>query len=102
MGLRDRAIAREIYKAIFDDEQGNANILRRLLAFFSLFNLALARFADGSFKQLRTQVWELDESEYRESFRRKDKKTRLKAVGDLGYSGSVSRSWSVSYCTNDY
>ncbi|KAF2098108.1 SAICAR synthase-like protein [Rhizodiscina lignyota] len=89
MGRRDAAISDAILKAIFKDKQGKANILLRILAFFSLFRVALARYEDGLFKHLREEVWQLDEDEYRESFRRYDKKVRLRAIGDLGYSGST-------------
>lgn len=89
MGFRDRSIAKEIYKAVFADKQGKASLLRRILAFFSLFNLALARYDDELFKKLRKEVWKLDEDEYRASFERTDKKIQLRPVGDLGFSGSV-------------
>lgn len=92
MGFRDKSISDSIYKAIFNDIQGRANALRRILTFFSFFNLALARYKAELFKQLRNDIWKLDEAEYKDSFSRKNKegkKKRLNPVGDLGYSGSV-------------
>lgn len=89
MGRREARIGDAILKAIFEDKQGQANLLLRILAFFSLFHAALARYEDALFKRLRDGIWRLDEDEYRESFRRQDKKVKLKAIGDLGYSGSV-------------
>ena len=92
MGRRDALVSKSILLAIFDDRRDDKKktLLARILAFFSLFQLALSRYKDELFKQLRTDVWQIDDAEYRESFRRNDRKARLKPIGDLGYSGSVS------------
>lgn len=93
MGQRDKSVSNAIYNAIFYDKQANANVLRRIFTFFSFFSLALAKYKSEFFKQLRNDVWKLDDTEYRDSFSRKDKdgkKKRLNPIGDLGYSGSVS------------
>lgn len=91
MGRRDNQISNSILSAIFHDQDhdGKRTIIGRLLAFFSFFRLILARYKDNVFKRLRGEEWEIDEDEYRESFRSNGKDENLKAVGDLGYSGSV-------------
>jgi hypothetical protein len=90
MGRRDALISKSILRAIFDDSKDdNQPLLARILAFFALFQLVLSRYRDDLFRELRTEIWQVDEADYRESFRRRDKKARLKPVGDLGYSGSV-------------
>ena len=96
MGRRDNLISRSILLAIFNDNRDKKlTILGRILAFFRLFQLTLSRYKDDLFKHLRTNVWEIDEDEYHESFRRQEKTARLKAIGDLGFSGSVCRGQSL-------
>lgn len=65
----------------------------RILAFFAVFNLTLARYRASLFKRLRNEIWGIDEDGYTESFRStsRKKRTDLVAVGDLGYSGSVCK-----------
>lgn len=99
MGRRQRLIGTSILRAIFKSKlSGNPDkslgILARILAFFSVFHLALSRYRAELFKKLRNEIWQIDEEEYTESFRSpsKGKRTDLIAVGDLGYSGSV-RYW---------
>ncbi|KAF2458115.1 hypothetical protein BDY21DRAFT_371017 [Lineolata rhizophorae] len=90
MGIRDTQISNSILGAIFQDVQSTkATLIARLQAFFSVFHLTLKRYQYGLFKDLRTQVWKIDEEEYKNSFRGSGKKGKLKAVGDLGYSGST-------------
>jgi hypothetical protein len=97
MGRRQRLISTSILRAIFitkpvsNDENARPGLLARILAFFSLFQLTLARYRDHIFKNLRNETWGIEEEEYTESFRSpsKAKRTDLKSVGDLGYSGSV-------------
>lgn len=99
MGRRQRLISTSILRAIFvtgsksTDDTTNPGLLARILAFFSIFQLTLARYRDQVFKKLRNQTWSIDEEEYTESFRSpsKGKRTDLKSVGDLGYSGSVCK-----------
>jgi len=92
MGRRDNLISKSILQAIFrDPKTAKRTFLSRIFAFFTLFQLSLARYKNELFKRLRNEVWEMDEDEYRESFRGQDRKGKLKSVGDLGYSGSVSR-----------
>jgi hypothetical protein len=91
MGRRDNQISKSILSAIFHDQNndGKRTIIGRILAFFSFFRIILARYKDSLFNRLRDDEWEIDEDEYRESFRSNGKDEKLKAVGDLGYSGSV-------------
>lgn len=97
MGRRDRLISTSILRAIFktgsspDNEDAQPGVLARILAFFAIFNLSLARYRARLFKKLRNEIWQIEEEEYTESFRSpsKNKRTDLVAIGDLGYSGSV-------------
>jgi hypothetical protein len=90
MGRRDNLISKSILHAIFRDRKtSKKTVLGRIFAFFTVFQVHLARYRDELFKKLRDNVWEMDEDEYRESFRGQDRIGRLKSVGDLGYSGSV-------------
>ncbi|KAF2135959.1 uncharacterized protein K452DRAFT_362854 [Aplosporella prunicola CBS 121167] len=90
MGIRDTRISWSILRALFNDnDHDNRGLLARILSFFALFQLVLARFCGTAFKRLRKDAWGLDEDEYRESFRMADKRGKLNSVGDLGYSGST-------------
>lgn len=97
MGRRQRLVSASILRAIFNsepasnDDTAHPALLARILAFFSIFQLTLARYRDQVFKKLRNETWSIEEEEYAESFRSpsKGKRTDLKSVGDLGYSGSV-------------
>lgn len=97
MARRQRLISSSILRAIFttnpvrNHDTHRPPLLARILAFFSLFSLTLARYRDQVFTKLRTDAWLMEEEEYAESFRSpsKGKRTDLKSVGDLGYSGSV-------------
>lgn len=96
MGRRQRLISKSILRAIFSPKKAygtdeRPSLLARILAFFAVFNLALARYRAGLFRKLRNEIWGIEEEEYKESFRSPshNKRTDLIAVGDLGYSGSV-------------
>ena len=99
MGRRDRLISSSILRAIFrtsstpEKENGGPSVLARIWAFFALFSLSLARYRTRLFQKLRKDIWNIEEEEYTESFRSlsKNKRTDLVAIGDLGYSGSVSQ-----------
>lgn len=97
MGRRQRLISTSILRAIFrvksKDASKKPGFVARILAFFSVFNIHLARYREELFKRLRNEVWQMEEEEYTEAFRSpsKGKRTDLIAIGDLGYSGSVSR-----------
>ncbi|KAL1633048.1 hypothetical protein SLS56_003119 [Neofusicoccum ribis] len=90
MGPRTNRISRSILRAIFSDgPQDKPGLLARIVALFSLFQLVLRRFRALDFRRLRQEPWQLDDDEYRESFRSADRRGQLKPVGDLGYSGST-------------
>lgn len=96
MGRRQRLISKSILRAIFSPKKAygtddRPSLLARILAFFAVFNLTLARYRAALFRKLRNEIWEIEEEEYKESFRSPshNKRTDLIAVGDLGYSGSV-------------
>ncbi|OAL49802.1 SAICAR synthase-like protein [Pyrenochaeta sp. DS3sAY3a] len=97
MGFRDRLISTSILRAVFstasskDDSGARPGLLARILAFFTFFNLTLAKYRRELFKKLRNDNWGIEEEGYAESFRSpsKNKRTDLVAVGDLGYSGST-------------
>jgi hypothetical protein len=97
MGRRDDLISKSILRAIFNNTTDDKlSLLSRIFAFFSLFQITLSRYREAIFKELRTDHWQLDEDEYRESFRPLDRKGKLKSIGDLGYSGSVCSATSFS------
>ncbi|KAL8389165.1 hypothetical protein RB599_010533 [Gaeumannomyces hyphopodioides] len=112
MKIRSWLISDSILAAVSDpsdDGEGgqkqalHLRLLHAILAFFSFFKLFLARYRAADFRNLRSNVWKLDEDEYNGSFRqtahdddsrqrRRGKgkeRARLKPVGDLGYSGST-------------
>ena len=98
MGRRQRLVSTSILRAIFKpnnsrDPDKRLGFLARILAFFSVFQLALSRYRASVFRKLRNETWEIEEEEYTESFRSPShgKRTDLISVGDLGYSGSVRR-----------
>jgi hypothetical protein len=91
MGRRDTLISKSILRALFrDQKEDKRTLLARIFAFFTFLELKLQRYKSDVFEGLRHEVWELDEEEYKESFRQKDKSgSGLEPVGDLGYSGST-------------
>lgn len=98
MGRRQRLISTSILRAIFHYKPAAkpASLLARILAFFSVFYIALSKYRAETFRKLRNDIWEIDEDNYTESFRSpsKSKRTDLISIGDLGYSGSVRRHYS--------
>lgn len=96
MSMHERLISKVIVRAVLraKGRRPANSILARIVAFFSLFQIPLVRVDDDLFSHLRDDVWEMDEEEYQGSFKKSGKKQHLKPVGDLGYSGSVSRTCS--------
>lgn len=94
MARRLRAICKSIIRAIASDATADKKTLRaRIKAFFSLLSIVLARFKWDLWRGLRAETWDLDEREYKESFRIAEPEGKLIPIGDLGYSGSV---WNTS------
>ena len=96
MGRRERLISKSILRAIFNPRKAYGadewpSLVARILAFFAIFNLTLARYRAALFRKLRNETWGIEEEEYKESFRSPshNKRTDLIAIGNLGYSGSV-------------
>ena len=90
---RQQLLSKSILQAVFASDDGTKqNNLVWFRGLFALFDLRLARWRALLFKGLRSEVWQMEETEYKESFRLADRKGRLVSVGDLGYSGSVRRS----------
>lgn len=88
MGRRERLLSKAILYAIVTDNYGKPTVLRRILAFFQVCAIQLARYEGELFQNLRKEAWQIDERSYRESFN-DDGKNAIKWAGDLGYSGSV-------------
>ncbi|KAK2059059.1 SAICAR synthase-like protein [Colletotrichum caudatum] len=102
MQIRSTSISSSILAAISvnsnnpDKPSLQKRIFRLLATFLSVFHLPLARYRAADFLELRHNVWQLDEDEYRNSFhlaqkaaKGKGHESNLKPVGDLGYSGST-------------
>jgi len=100
MGRQER-IARSVVRAILNSSgvQGRPRsrigwILAVISVFFSLYQLALRKIRPADFAKLRREHWEVEDDDYVYSFRpREDNKQEqaLSAIGDMGFSGSVSR-----------
>jgi hypothetical protein len=89
MGRRDELLGAAIIKAIqTEPDKRKGSVLSRILAFFNIFATTLARYRADLFQKLRSD-WQIDEKSYRESFSDGGSKVGVKALGDLGYSGSV-------------
>lgn len=96
MGQRRKsAISRSIQRALFRDPRAfRTTLIGRILAFFSLFYIKLIRYSYELFETLRSEVWDIDEGEYRACFRSDNKTLPLRPMGDMGFSGSVVPSFS--------
>lgn len=96
---RLEAIARSVVRAIVGGAKKRSRspiafILALVSTIFSLYQLPLHKHRAIVFEDLRQKHWKLDEDDYLASFRpREDGKPEdvLSAMGDMGFSGSVSR-----------
>ncbi|AEO69064.1 3cedcd6b-6bd5-4772-9c21-0c738baa15e2 [Thermothielavioides terrestris] len=96
---RQQKIARSIVRAIAEPSAnqkrpGNALavILALLSAFFSLYQLVLRRISPEDFSNVRRRHWNVSDDDYIKSFQPREGRQReeaLKAVGDMGFSGST-------------
>ncbi|PYH49157.1 phosphatidylinositol phosphate kinase family protein [Aspergillus saccharolyticus JOP 1030-1] len=95
---RHAALSSSIQRAIFRDPASfRKTLIGRFLAFFTILYIKLIRYGHVQFQKLRNEVWQIDEEEYKASFRNDSKKTvPLKPMGDLGLSGSTFFSTSNS------
>lgn len=98
---RQEKIARSVVRAItssngLDHRPRNplAWILACFSLFFSLYQLALRKICPADFANLRRNHWDLSDDEYVGSFQQPgddaNQEQALKAIGDMGFSGSVS------------
>lgn len=102
---RQEKIARSIVRAIANGsrtKQRPGNALGLILAFlsvlFSLYQLALEKVRPADFANLRRRHWAVSDDEYIESFKPGEGErgegergeVGLDAIGDMGFSGSVS------------
>ena len=98
---RQEKIARSVVRAITNGsgmEKRSQRPLKWILAlfslFFSLYQLALQKIRPADFANLRRKHWQLDDDEYTSSFQAAEggsakQEETLKAIGDMGFSGSV-------------
>lgn len=91
MANRDLLLAQAIIRGICQSrDRKPRGLLSRIFDFFRLFTIVLRRYSAGLFDDLRSDIWGIDRADYRRSFGTPDESRALLAVGDLGYSGSVS------------
>lgn len=93
---RQEAIARSIVLAITGQAESTSGLLPRifalLLSFFSLYQLPLQKIQAKVFAGLRQKNWNVNDEDYVAAFTPKPGKQvddELKAIGDMGFSGSV-------------
>lgn len=87
MGRRRQAdISRSIHRALLrePEHERKTSLLSGLIAFFAIWKIRLVRISAELFRELRNNVWEINENDYRASFL-----DPIQPVGDLGFSGSV-------------
>ena len=89
---RQSMLTRSIQSALFrDPETFKKTVTGCILAFFCVFYIRLIRYEADKFRNLRSEIWKIDDEEYAASFRTRDRRRPIQAMGDLGYSGSVRR-----------
>lgn len=90
---RENAVSRSIHHALtsepYSQDTPRRGCLMYMLHVFSLGFVKMSRMSAELFQHLRNEVWDIDDTEYTNAFRRHGPNTWLVAVGDLGYSGSV-------------
>ena len=88
---RQASLIKSIQKGLKrDPERFKKTCWGQLIAFFTVNGVKLIRYEPEKFTHLRQEVWEFSEDDYQASFRPTNGQPPLKAMGDLGYSGSVS------------
>ncbi|KAH8690170.1 hypothetical protein BGW36DRAFT_433122 [Talaromyces proteolyticus] len=90
---RENGISHSIHRAltIEPDCEGKHQhgCTENVLYFFLIWELRLVRISSQLFRNLRDEVWKIDEAAYSASFRYDKKYGGLVPMGDLGYSGST-------------
>jgi hypothetical protein len=103
---RQGKIARSVVRAIIksgETKKRSSSPLALILAlfstFFSLYQLLLRKVRPADFSNLRRNHWHVSDDDYVQSFAAEDDQRgsageeSLKAIGDMGFSGSVSCQW---------
>ncbi|KAJ6017190.1 hypothetical protein N7451_000569 [Penicillium sp. IBT 35674x] len=86
---REKALTKSIQAGLLrDPDRFKKTAWGRFIAFFTVRRIKLVRFESELFKKLRQEVWSYNEDDYQASFRTSSGQQALKAIGDLGYSGS--------------
>jgi hypothetical protein len=101
---RQEKIARSVVRAITKSSETRtrsssplALILALFSTFFSLYQLLLRKVRPADFSNLRRNYWDVSDDTYVQSFEAEDDRAgsageeSLKAIGDMGFSGSVIR-----------
>jgi hypothetical protein len=99
MGIRQERIARSIVRALVKTNGTNKRsnsplglLLALFSAVFSLYQLVLRKIRPADFAKLRRDHWDVSDDDYIRSFQieeGRDGDEPLKAIGDMGFSGSV-------------
>ena len=93
---RKEKIARSIVRAIVKSgaDKRSSSLLALVLALFStfisLYQLVLRKVRPADFANLRRKHWDISDDDYVQSFQAGEEEQALKAIGDMGFSGSVS------------
>lgn len=97
---RESALTKSIQNGVLrDPDRFRTSCGARVMAFFTIRRIKLVRFEGHLFTGLRREVWNFNEDEYQASFHTSSGQQPLKAIGDLGYSGSVSTNTSHNFET---
>jgi hypothetical protein len=98
---RQEKIARSVVRAIIKPSETKkpsssplALILALFSTFFSFYQLLLRKVRPADFSNLRRNHWDISDDAYVQSFGAEDDRAgeeSLKAIGDMGFSGSVGR-----------
>lgn len=106
---RQKSIARCVVRGITRDTSSEANkkssigrVLAAFAALFALYQVPLDKYKPEAFAKLRRDSWSIDEAGYVDSFITEDKKdgAALQTMGDMGFSGSVSASYTCPASTS--
>ncbi|PGH27257.1 hypothetical protein AJ80_00967 [Polytolypa hystricis UAMH7299] len=89
MTRRQKSISKSIAQAIDTNHPNHEAARATCLACWKFYDIDLVAYGASILGQLRTDVWHIDDVEYKSSFRNGDGQPMLKSIGDLGYSGST-------------
>ncbi|KAJ5224015.1 hypothetical protein N7468_008557 [Penicillium chermesinum] len=101
---RQSSLVKSISKGVSrDPDRFKKTCWGQLVAFFTINGIKLIRYEPKLFNTLRHEAWELNEDDYQASFRPTNGQPPLKAMGDLGYSGSsLPRRFEYSFFEADF